>query len=103
MTTCVEAGTLPALARGRDHALIDATATTAYPDDAREALLTTTEAFFRFVDEHPTAWRMLFRDVPGDPQIAEEHRAMQRRGSRTRRSLTAGPPSTRPQKRAPTF
>jgi AcrR family transcriptional regulator len=28
------------------------------------------DAFFRFVQEHPYAWRMLFRDPPSDPEVA---------------------------------
>jgi len=34
-------------------------------------------AFFRFVQQHPDAWRMLFRDPPADPQIAAAHREVQ--------------------------
>jgi AcrR family transcriptional regulator len=32
-----------------------------------------TEAFFRFVELHPYAWRMLFRDPPADDEIAAVH------------------------------
>jgi AcrR family transcriptional regulator len=28
------------------------------------------DAFFRFVEEHPYAWRMMFRDPPSDPGVA---------------------------------
>jgi AcrR family transcriptional regulator len=31
------------------------------------------EAFFAFVEEHPYAWRMLFRDPPGEPAVAACH------------------------------
>ena len=31
-------------------------------------------AFFQFVEEHPYAWRMLFRDPPTDPAILETYR-----------------------------
>jgi AcrR family transcriptional regulator len=30
-------------------------------------------AFFGFVQAHPFAWRMIFRDPPADPEIAEIH------------------------------
>ena len=32
------------------------------------------EAFFTFVEEHPYAWRMLFRDPPTDPAILSTYR-----------------------------
>lgn len=35
------------------------------------------EAFFAFVEEHPGAWRMLFRDAPSDPEIGAVHRQIQ--------------------------
>lgn len=41
------------------------------------------DAFFEFVDEHPFAWRLIFRDPPGDPAIAAVH-------IRIHRSATAG-------------
>jgi AcrR family transcriptional regulator len=37
-------------------------------------------AFFRFARSRPHAWRLLFRDVPGHPQVAQVHREQQRRG-----------------------
>jgi AcrR family transcriptional regulator len=30
-------------------------------------------AFFSYVEEHPYAWRMLFRETTGDPAVAREH------------------------------
>ncbi len=36
-------------------------------EQLREAL----DAFFGFVQEHPFAWRMLFREPPADPSLAE--------------------------------
>lgn len=36
---------------------------------AQEALA----AFFAYVEEHPYAWRMLFRETTGDPAVAREH------------------------------
>lgn len=37
--------------------------------EPRDAL----EAFFYYVETHPYAWRMLFRDTTGDPAVAREH------------------------------
>jgi AcrR family transcriptional regulator len=34
----------------------------------------TYDAFFRYVEEHPYAWRMLFRETTGDAIVAAEHR-----------------------------
>jgi AcrR family transcriptional regulator len=31
------------------------------------------EAFFAYVESHPYAWRMLFRETTGDPAVAREH------------------------------
>lgn len=39
------------------------------------------DAWFAYVEQHPFAGRMLFRDTTGDPDIAAAHRAIQR-GSR---------------------
>lgn len=36
------------------------------------------DGFFLFVEENPFAWRMLFRDPPSDPVVAEAHREVQR-------------------------
>ena len=35
------------------------------------------EAFFGFVEEHPYAWRTLFRETAGGPEVAEAHRRIQ--------------------------
>ena len=40
-----------------------------------------TEAFFSFVEQHPYAWRMLFRDPPADAQIAALHAQIHRQGA----------------------
>lgn len=34
-------------------------------------------AFFEFVERHPFAWRMLFREPAGQPEIAQAHREIQ--------------------------
>jgi AcrR family transcriptional regulator len=43
------------------------------PADARERLRTGVDAFFAFVEEHPFAWRMIFRDPPTDPEVARAY------------------------------
>lgn len=35
------------------------------------------DAWFGYVEDHPYAWRMLFRDTTGDPEIQAFHRDMQ--------------------------
>ena len=78
------------------NALIDATAGIAVSDHRDVALLTSgADAFFAFVEEHPNAWRMLFHDVPGEPEIAEKHRAMQRRGDQAIAEMLAAVPGLR--------
>jgi AcrR family transcriptional regulator len=54
-------------------------ATTALPRDGtlEDAVRGGIGAFFAFVEEHPGAWRMLFRDAPGDLEVDEAHRAVQ--------------------------
>ena len=39
------------------------------------------DAFFEFVEEHPYAWRMLFRDPPTDPAIVSTYRNIHRRAT----------------------
>ena len=44
---------------------------------AEERLRRGVEAFFGFVEEHPYAWRTLFRETAGGPEVAEAHRRIQ--------------------------
>lgn len=39
------------------------------------------DAFFAFVEEHPYAWRMLFRDPPTDPAILSTYRRIHRQAT----------------------
>jgi AcrR family transcriptional regulator len=39
------------------------------------------DAFFAFVEEHPYAWRMLFRDPPTDPAILTTYRRIHRQAT----------------------
>jgi AcrR family transcriptional regulator len=43
-------------------------------DDTAERIRVGVDAFFTFVEEHPYAWRMLFRDPPTDPAILSTYR-----------------------------
>ena len=78
------------------NALIEATAGIVVSDHGDKALLTAgADAFFAFAEDHPNAWRMLFHDVPGDPELAEKHRAMQRRGDHVIAEMLAAVPGVR--------
>ncbi len=46
------------------------------PEGAYEQLRAGVDAFFRFVEEHSFAWRMLFRDPPSDPEVAAAYRRL---------------------------
>jgi AcrR family transcriptional regulator len=57
-------------------------ATTQRAGDTGEALLRrSTEAFFSFVEQHPYASRMLFRDPPADAETAAVHARVHRHGT----------------------
>jgi len=49
--------------------------------DTRERMRVGVDAFFTFVEEHPYAWRMLFRDPPTDPAIFSTYREIHRRAT----------------------
>jgi len=53
------------------------------PEDRAERFRVGVDAFFAFVEDHPYAWRMLFRDPPGDPAVTAAH-------GRVHRQATAG-------------
>lgn len=46
-----------------------------------EMVAAAVDVFFGFVEQRPTAWRLLMRDSPGDPEIAASHRQLQQRGN----------------------
>ena len=50
------------------------------------------EAFFGFVEDHPYAWRMLFREVAGETEVAEAHRRIQSAATGFSRGLLACEP-----------
>lgn len=42
-------------------------------DSAEERIPRAIEAWFAYVEEHPYAWRMLFRDTTGEPDVQAAH------------------------------
>lgn len=46
------------------------------PEDLEPRLRAGVDAYFRFVEEHRAAWRMLFRDPPTDPDVAAAYRRL---------------------------
>lgn len=48
------------------------------PEGLDERMRIGVDAFFRFVEEHRFAWRMLFRDPPTDPGVAAAYRRLDR-------------------------
>ncbi len=46
------------------------------PEDTGQRLRIGVDAFFRFVEEHPFAWRMLFRDSTSDPEVAAAYKRL---------------------------
>ena len=50
-------------------------------EDTAERLRAGVDAFFTFVEEHPYAWRMLFRDPPTDPAILSTYRRIHKRAT----------------------
>lgn len=50
------------------------------------------DAWFAYVERNPYAWRMLFRDTTGDPEIQAFHRELQRSARELTAALIAGEP-----------
>ena len=63
------------LIRIHGDALIERTITSITPAGPLEMLQESIDIYFVGVEEDPFAWRFLFRDPPGDPEIAEAWRA----------------------------
>jgi AcrR family transcriptional regulator len=69
---------LALLARHRDALAVHALAQYVPGDrPLAERLPAMLDAWFEYVEEHPYAWRMLFRDTTGDPDIQAFHRELQ--------------------------
>lgn len=52
------------------------------PEDLEERMRIGADAFFRFVEEHRFAWRMLFRDPPSDPGVLAAYRRLDRQATK---------------------
>jgi AcrR family transcriptional regulator len=70
------------LLRQSGAALLAATTEEEGYDSVEELLRGNIRAFFRFVEEHPAAWRILFLDPAPDPEIAEAQRQIQEAATR---------------------
>lgn len=53
------------------------------PEAPAERMRAGVDAFFRFFEEHPATWRLLFRDPPSDPKVLAVY-------ERTHRGATGG-------------
>jgi AcrR family transcriptional regulator len=51
------------------------------PEETAARFRVGVDAFFGFVEEHPYAWRMLFRDPPSDPAVGAAHARVHRRAT----------------------
>jgi len=58
-----------------------ATALLEAPDEPATQMRAGVDAFFRFVEEHRYAWRMLFRDPPLDPEVAAAYTKLERQAT----------------------
>jgi AcrR family transcriptional regulator len=57
--------------------LLEATTREEGYDTVEQLLRENVRAFFHFVEDHPSAWRILFLDPAPDPEIAEVQRQIQ--------------------------
>jgi len=65
------------LARHRDGLLAALERSATAPGPLRERLPAILDAWLGYVQRNPYAWRMLFRDTTGDPEIQSFHRELQ--------------------------
>ena len=47
-------------------------------DPPEQRMATAFDAWFAYVEKHPYAWKMLFRDTTGDPDVQAFHREVER-------------------------
>lgn len=59
------------------------------PTSAYERLRVGVDAFFSFVEEHPFAWRMIFRDPPTDAHVAAAHHEIQSQATKAIAAMLA--------------
>ena len=67
---------LALLAKHRDELLGRIVETAGSWESLQSRLPTILDAWFAYVEEHPYAWRMLFRDTTGDPEIQAFHKEL---------------------------
>jgi AcrR family transcriptional regulator len=53
----------------------------AVPREPRVLMRAGVNAYFQYVEEHPHAWRMLFREPPTDPEVADAYRRLNARST----------------------
>ncbi|HEY0633176.1 MAG TPA: TetR/AcrR family transcriptional regulator [Thermoleophilaceae bacterium] len=57
---------------------------------AEQRLRAGVEAFFRYAEDQPVAWRLLIRDAPTEPALTATHAEIQRRGTEAVALLIGG-------------
>ena len=72
-----EALHLELLREQRDELLRIVTPTLEGGGSAEERVRRALDGFYAYVHDNPYAWRMLFRETTGDPEIADAHRQIQ--------------------------
>ena len=65
------------LERERDRILEHVKVELAGSEDPAERVARALDAFFAYVETHPYAWRMLFREAAGEPEVVEAQRRIQ--------------------------
>lgn len=58
-----------------------AAALDAAPHSQAERMRAGVKAFFGYIEDHPFAWRLLFRDPPADPEVAAAYRELNGRAT----------------------
>jgi AcrR family transcriptional regulator len=70
--------------------LLEATTREEGYDTVEELLRENVRAFFHFVEDHPSAWRILFLDPAADPEIAEVQRQIQEQATKRLAEVIVG-------------
>jgi AcrR family transcriptional regulator len=63
-------------------------------DPPEQRLARSVDAWFRYVQTHPYAWRMLFADTTGDPEVVAVHREVAAQSRAALLPLLAAEPGT---------
>jgi AcrR family transcriptional regulator len=70
------------LLQASGRSLLEATTREEGYETVEELLRENVRAFFHFVEDHPSAWRILFLDPAPDPEIAEVQRQIQEQATK---------------------